>query len=182
MSVDSDGTVTVRDSLVQVIHEFGDPNLLAELEPRVGVDLTLHEEIALEFAAITAPVHEVVAWVVEHVEVRRGLERLAAFEPLVISAGFLELIEPVLAREGVQLEVLANRVDAREDGWRVRFRDEAACATCGEPCKRDGLAGDPYVYSGTGTQIAARRSRPTGSSHATRSRRTSTSSASPTRR
>ena len=51
--LDWDGTVTVRDSLVQVIHEFGDPALLAELEPRVGVDLTLHEEIALEFAAIT---------------------------------------------------------------------------------------------------------------------------------
>jgi 2-hydroxy-3-keto-5-methylthiopentenyl-1-phosphate phosphatase len=34
--VDWDGTVTVRDSLVQVIHEFGDPALLAELEPRVS--------------------------------------------------------------------------------------------------------------------------------------------------
>ena len=57
--VDWDGTVTVRDSLVQVIHEFGDPALLAELEPRVGVDLTLHEEIALEFRAITTPLEEV---------------------------------------------------------------------------------------------------------------------------
>ena len=148
--VDWDGTVTVRDSLVQVIHEFGNPALLAELEPRVGVDLTLHEEIALEFAAITAPLEEVAAWVVEHVEVRPGLSRLAALEPLVISAGFVELIEPVLAREGVELEVLANRVDARPDGWLVRFRDEAACATCGEPCKRAALAGGPYAYVGDG--------------------------------
>ena len=70
--VDWDGTVTVRDSLVQVIHEFGDPALLAELEPRVGVDLTLHEEIALEFAAITAPLDEVVAWVRRE---RRGAAR-----------------------------------------------------------------------------------------------------------
>ena len=61
--VDWDGTVTVRDSLVQVIHEFGDPALLAELEPRVGVDLTLHEEIALEFLAITTPLDEVARWV-----------------------------------------------------------------------------------------------------------------------
>ncbi len=148
--VDWDGTITVHDSLVQVIHEFGDPALLAELEPRVGVDLTLHEEIALEFAAIMAPLDEIVAWVVENVQVRPGLHELAALDPLVISAGFHELIEPVLEREGVALEVLANRVDARPDGWVVRFRDETACVTCGEPCKRGSLAGQPYVYVGDG--------------------------------
>jgi 2-hydroxy-3-keto-5-methylthiopentenyl-1-phosphate phosphatase len=148
--VDWDGTVTVRDSLVQVIHEFGDPALLAELEPRVGVDLTLHEEIALEFLAITTPLDEVVEWVLEHVEVRPGLVELARLEPLVISAGFHELIEPVLAREGVELEVLANRVDARPAGWVVQFRDEAACATCGEPCKRGSLVGEAYAYAGDG--------------------------------
>lgn len=148
--VDWDGTITVQDSLVQVIHEFGDPQLLAELEPRVGVDLTLHEEIAAEFRAITAPLDDLVAWVVENVEVRPGLRELAALEPLVVSAGFHELIEPVLAREGVELEVLANRVDARPDGWVVRFRDETACLTCGEPCKRGSIAGEPYVYVGDG--------------------------------
>jgi 2-hydroxy-3-keto-5-methylthiopentenyl-1-phosphate phosphatase len=148
--VDWDGTVTVRDSLVQVIHEFGDPRLLAELEPRVGVDLTLHEEIALEFRAITAPLDDVLAWVREHVRVREGLRELAALDPLVISAGFHELIEPVLEREGIRLEVLANHVVAGPDGWRVEFRDETACASCGEPCKRGALAGQPYVYVGDG--------------------------------
>ena len=87
---------------------------------------------------------------VEHVEVRPGLRELAELQPLVISAGFHELIEPVLAREGVELEVLANRVDVRPDGWVVRFRDETACATCGEPCKRGSLAGEPYIYVGDG--------------------------------
>jgi 2-hydroxy-3-keto-5-methylthiopentenyl-1-phosphate phosphatase len=148
--VDWDGTVTVRDSLVQVIHEFGDPGLLAELEPRVGVDLTLHEEIALEFAAITAPLDEVVAWVLENVGVRPGLRELAELEPVVVSAGFRQLIEPVLAREGVGLEVLADDVEARPHGWVVRFRDETVCATCGEPCKRGGVAGEPYVFVGDG--------------------------------
>jgi 2-hydroxy-3-keto-5-methylthiopentenyl-1-phosphate phosphatase len=148
--LDWDGTVTVQDSLVQVIHEFGDPAILAELEPRVGVDLTLHQEIAAEFEAITAPLAEVAGWVVEHVEVRPGLKEVAALDPLVISAGFHELIEPVLAREGVALDVLANRVDAGADGWVVRFRDETVCATCGEPCKRGSLAGEPYVYVGDG--------------------------------
>ena len=148
--VDWDGTVTVQDSLVQVIHEFGDPALLAELEPRVGVDLTLHEEIALEFAAITSPLEDVVAWALEHVDVRPGLHELAELRPTIVSAGFLELIGPVLLREGVELPVLANTVEARPDGWVVHWRDEAVCATCGEPCKRGGLAGEPYVYVGDG--------------------------------
>jgi 2-hydroxy-3-keto-5-methylthiopentenyl-1-phosphate phosphatase len=148
--VDWDGTITVQDSLVQVIHEFGDPALLAELEPRVGVDLTLHEEIALEFAAITAPLEDVVAWVLENVEVRPGLHELAELHPTIVSAGFHELIGPVLLREGVELPLLANTVDARLDGWVVHWRDEAVCATCGEPCKRGGLAGEPYAYVGDG--------------------------------
>lgn len=148
--VDWDGTITARDSLVQVLHQFGDPALPAELEPRVGVDLTLHEEIALEFRSLSATMDEVVAWVLEHVEVRAGLHELAALEPLVVSAGFHELIHPVLEREGVRLEVLANNVEADPNGWRVRFRDEAACAVCGEPCKRGALAASPYVYVGDG--------------------------------
>jgi 2-hydroxy-3-keto-5-methylthiopentenyl-1-phosphate phosphatase len=148
--VDWDGTVTVRDSLVQVIHEFGNPALLAELEPRVGVDLTLHEEIAAEFAAISAPLEDVVDWVLANVEVRPGMAELAELRPVIVSAGFHELIEPVLRREGIELEVLANRIEARPDGWRVSFRDEAACASCGEPCKRAGVAGSPYAYVGDG--------------------------------
>ena len=148
--VDWDGTVTVRDSLVQVIHEFGDAELLAELEPRVGVDLTLHEEIARELAAITAPIDEVVEWVLDNVEVRPGLHELTGLAPTVVSAGFRQLIEPVLAREGVELDVLANEVEARPNGWVVRFRDETVCATCGEPCKRAGVSGEPYVFVGDG--------------------------------
>ena len=148
--VDWDGTVTVQDSLVQVIHEFGDPAMLAELEPRVGVDLTLHEEIALEFAAVTAPLEEVVAWALENVEVRPGLRALAELRPTIVSAGFHELIGPVLLREGVELPVLANTVEPGPDGWVVHFRDGAVCAACGEPCKRGGLAGEPYAYIGDG--------------------------------
>jgi 2-hydroxy-3-keto-5-methylthiopentenyl-1-phosphate phosphatase len=148
--VDWDGTVTVQDSLVQVIHEFGNPALLAELEPRVGVDLTLHEEIAAEFAAISAPLEDVVDWVLANVEVRPGMAELAELRPVIVSAGFHELIGPVLRREGIELEVLANRIEARPDGWRVSFRDEAACASCGEPCKRAGVAGSPYAYVGDG--------------------------------
>ena len=35
---------------------------------------------------------------------------------MIVSSGFRELIEPVLEREGVELEVVANALDARPDG------------------------------------------------------------------
>jgi 2-hydroxy-3-keto-5-methylthiopentenyl-1-phosphate phosphatase len=144
--------VTVEDGLVLVLRRFGDPRLLEELEPRVGVDLTLHEEIALEFASVTAPLEEVVAWVREHVRVRPGFRELAALHrPTILSSGFVELIEPVLAREGVTgLQVQANRVEARPDGWRVEWRDEAQCTECGEACKRGSLPAGEVVYVGDG--------------------------------
>ena len=95
---------------------------------------------------------QVVEWLLGVVRIRDGFHELAERHgPTVISAGFHELIEPVLEREGVRVEVLANRIDAHPSGWRVRWRDEAACATCGEPCKRGALAGGgPYVYVGDG--------------------------------
>jgi 2-hydroxy-3-keto-5-methylthiopentenyl-1-phosphate phosphatase len=150
--LDWDGTVTVEDGLVLVLREFGDARLLEELEPRVGVDLTLHKEIALEFASVRAPIEEVVAWVSQHVHVRPGFHELAAaYRPTILSSGFVELIEPVLEREGIEgLDVVANRLDARPDGWRVLWRDEAQCAECGEPCKRGALSGDDVVYVGDG--------------------------------
>jgi 2-hydroxy-3-keto-5-methylthiopentenyl-1-phosphate phosphatase len=144
--------VTVEDGLVLVLREFGDERLLAELEPRVGVDLTLHEEIALEFASVRAPLEDVVAWVTEHVHVRPGFRELAeAYGPTILSSGFVELIEPVLEREGAaELDVRANRVEARPDGWRVLWRDEAQCVECGEACKRGSLPGPDVVYVGDG--------------------------------
>jgi 2-hydroxy-3-keto-5-methylthiopentenyl-1-phosphate phosphatase len=83
--------------------------------------------------------------------VRRGFHELvAAHRPLILSSGFHELIEPILDREGVEAAVRANRLDPRADGWRVRFRDEAACATCSEACKRASLPPPPVAYVGDG--------------------------------
>ena len=56
-----------------------------------------------------------------------------------------------LEREGVDLDVVANRLDPRPDGWRVLFRSETACTLCGEPCKREDLAGlGAFAYAGDG--------------------------------
>ena len=61
------------------------------------------------------------------------------------------VIEPILSREGVALEVLANDVQWQSDGWRATFRNGDACGTCGEPCKRADLpANGEIVYVGDG--------------------------------
>lgn len=150
--VDWDGTVTEVDGLHLVLLEFGDERIFDEAEERLGRDLTLHEVIALEFTTVRAPLDEVVAWVQENVRVRPGFVELAReHRPLVVSSGFHELIHPVLEREGLELDVRANRVDARPDGWRVRFRDAESCSVCGEPCKRSDIAGfGGIVYVGDG--------------------------------
>jgi 2-hydroxy-3-keto-5-methylthiopentenyl-1-phosphate phosphatase len=152
--LDWDGTVTERDTLHLVLERFGDAETYERAEEELEAGrMTLNEVIATEFATVTAPLDEVVAYVVEHARVRPGFAELArARHPLVVSSGFHELIEPVLEREGVLdlVELRANRVDARPDGWRVQFRVAEACEICGEPCKRGDLPAGEVVYAGDG--------------------------------
>ncbi len=150
--LDWDGTVTEVDGLHLVLLEFGDVGVYEEAEERLGRSLTLHEVIELEFRSVRAPLTEVVDWVCENVTVRAGFRELAAAQrPLVVSSGFDELIRPVLRREGVDLDVRANRIDARPEGWRAIFRDQPLCHVCGERCKRHDVEGiDTFVYVGDG--------------------------------
>src|SRR5436190_293904 len=110
--LDWDGTVTERDSLLMVLEQFGDWEKCERLgEELFAGRITLREEIDRQFATVTAPLDEVVAWVVANVRVRAGLPELVErFHPVVVSSGFHELIDPVLAREGVTVELEANRI------------------------------------------------------------------------
>jgi len=150
--VDWDGTVTEVDGLHLVLGEFGDETIYDAAENRLGQELTLHQVIALEFESVRAPLADVVAWVRANVRLRPGFDDFArTHRPLVVSSGFHELIEPVLEREGLELEVRANRLDPRLDGWRALFRNAKPCPVCGEPCKRADLVGlDDVVYVGDG--------------------------------
>ena len=108
--LDWDGTITERDTLHMAIEEFGDVELFHALEEQIGRELTLNEVIGVEMGTISAPFDAVLDWLLDTVVVRPGLpELVAAHDPLIISAGFHELIEPVLAREGVAATVVANR-------------------------------------------------------------------------
>jgi 2-hydroxy-3-keto-5-methylthiopentenyl-1-phosphate phosphatase len=145
--LDWDGTCTAADSLVEAIRRFGDPDVH---ERPFG---SYAESLTAEVASIRASEAEVSAWAVENVQVRTGLHELVGrYRPVIVSSGLPQLIAPVLAREGLDLELRCNDAEPRPDGWRLRFRDLGPCPVCGDMCKRRSLpAGRPLVYAGDGT-------------------------------
>ena len=161
--LDWDGTVTVDDTLILALREFGDWQIYLDAAAalRRG-EITLHEEIRRDAESIRTPIEEVVAWLVEHLELRPGFHELAeTHRPVIVSSNFRQLIEPILAREGVELEVRANDVEWEPRGWRATFRNGEVCGTCGEPCKRadvtsaDANGGVVYVGDGYSDRCAA---------------------------
>lgn len=122
--------------------------------------MPLREVITREFAPVTEPLENVVAWALENVRIRPGFRELVelaqerGWQVLIVSSGFHELIEPVLALEGVDVELHANRLDPRPDGWVVLWNYDDECEACGESCKRATVArlgrGEKVVYVGDG--------------------------------
>ena len=149
--LDWDGTVTERDTVELVSERFGDIAAYRRTGALMGHSLTHDEALAASLATVRAPLDEVVAWVHASVQLRRGFRELVERHgPLVVSSGFHELIDPILAREGVDVQVLANRVEARPEGWRIAFRQRPRCASCGECCKRAELPPGEVAYVGDG--------------------------------
>ena len=146
IALDWDGTCTVSDSLVAAIQVFGDPSVFER-------DYGTHgESLVHEVATIRASAEEVSAWAAENVELRPGFRELVErFRPVIVSSGLPQLILPVLAREGVEVEVRSNGANPRLDGWVLSFYDDRPCPVCGELCKRAALPeGRPLVYVGDG--------------------------------
>jgi 2-hydroxy-3-keto-5-methylthiopentenyl-1-phosphate phosphatase len=161
IAVDFDGTVTEIDLLDTIARDFGDPVVYQEVEDGLhGGTMALREVITREFEPVRSPLEEVVGWELDNVRVRDGfrefveLARERGWRVVIVSSGFHELIKPILEREGVEVELHANRVDPRPEGWRVEWRYDSTCDTCGESCKRSivqALAGDDeLIYIGDG--------------------------------
>lgn len=149
--LDWDGTCTETDAVVLAVQQFGDPEVFRVAEQAIGRRLGLHEVLTLELATLHAPLAEVVAYLVENVGLRPGFREIVArHRPLVLSSGFYELIEPLLGRDGIEVEVVANRLDPRPEGWIPLFRDDESCPECGQACKRASLPAGAVVYVGDG--------------------------------
>jgi 2-hydroxy-3-keto-5-methylthiopentenyl-1-phosphate phosphatase len=156
--VDFDGTITEEDLLRQISVIYGEPALVDRVEGALREGrISLREEITRAYAPVKAPLGDVVAWVLENARIRPGFRELVelaherGWRFVVLSSGFVELIRPTLEREGVDVEILANSVDAQPTGWRVHWRDEAVCAECDQSCKRAALPAEgEIVYVGDG--------------------------------
>jgi HAD superfamily phosphoserine phosphatase-like hydrolase len=140
--LDFDGTITERDTLDLLAQEYA-PAAFAEAEERLqSGEWTLNQVIRHEFEAVRADEAEVLAFLREHVTLRPGLAELIDLcrerfvEAVVVSAGFHEVIEPVLAWNGVALPVVAHHATFTRDGAIVSFRERPVCEHCGEECKR----------------------------------------------
>jgi 2-hydroxy-3-keto-5-methylthiopentenyl-1-phosphate phosphatase len=151
--VDWDGTATTEDTLIKVMEEFGDWQVYLDASGALKRgEITLHEEIRRDAEGIKAPLELVQGWLVDHIVLRPGFHEFAeSRRPVIVSSNFRQLIEPILANEGLELEVRANEVEWHPDGWRGSFRNGDVCGTCGEPCKRADLPEDEnVVYIGDG--------------------------------
>jgi 2-hydroxy-3-keto-5-methylthiopentenyl-1-phosphate phosphatase len=112
---------------------------------------SFREVMEREMASLRLPLDEAVAWLLEHVRLRPGFRELVGeHRPLVVSSSFEETIRPILERAGVEVELFANRVDARPEGWQVVWRDDDPCPECGDLCKRRALPKAPFAYVGDG--------------------------------
>lgn len=151
--LDWDGTCTEIDTLWLVLERFGDYDVFKRAgEQLMRGEIGYRELMELEFSTVKgAQLDEVTGWLTDAARMRPGFHELVArHDPLVLSSGFEELIRPLLARENVDVELIANRLDPQPDGWRVLWNREAPCEVCGDWCKRGGLPAGRVVYVGDG--------------------------------
>jgi 2-hydroxy-3-keto-5-methylthiopentenyl-1-phosphate phosphatase len=141
--VDFDGTITERDTLVDIVQEQA-PEVFDQVEEDLQAGrITLRECIAREFEAVRGPHDEIVARAVSRVRVRDGFPDLVAsaqragHRVVVVSSGFESIIRPVLEREGVPpVDVVAHEVRFGPGGSTVEFRHGEICTVCDQECKR----------------------------------------------
>jgi len=151
--LDWDGTCTEIDTLWLVLEQFGDYDVFKRAgEQLMRGEISYRELMEIEFSTVKdARLDEVSGWLARAARIRPGFHELVRhYDPLVLSSGFAELIRPLLAREGVEVELIANSLDPRPDGWRVVWNRDAPCEVCGDWCKRGGLPEGRFVYVGDG--------------------------------
>ena len=157
---DFDGTVTSRDTNSALAKRFA-PAAVAGLEGRLASrELTLRDVLTAEFADVTASIEELLE-VALAIPFRSGFGRLLAHAEragahvVLLSSGFHELIEPMLAHAGFagRVPLIANNLLTGAGGGRVTWRDLPVCALCDEPCKRHDVAQLRARHAGDGASV-----------------------------
>ncbi|MBC7645060.1 MAG: HAD-IB family phosphatase [Thermoleophilia bacterium] len=163
---DFDGTVTVHDTNSYLSERFAPDAFNAWDGKLTGGKATLREVLSAEAAGMTAGSAAIVEAAVAGIEMRAGFREFVALcaaqgdELVLLSAGFRQLIEPMLEGWGLGgvLELIANDIAYTSEGGTVTWRDVPVCDQCDEPCKRGEVDvlrarsgnGEPVVYIGDG--------------------------------
>ena len=157
---DFDGTVTSRDTNSALARRFA-PEAFDGLEGKLGRrELTLREVLAAEFADVTEELDALVEVAVA-IPLRDGFEAFldaadrADATVVLLSSGFRELIEPMLAHNGLggRVPLLANSIEFDGRGGRVTWRELPTCDLCGEPCKRHDVASLRSEHAADGREV-----------------------------
>lgn len=144
---DFDGTVTERDTNSALARRFA-PDAWDRVEGKLfSGEMTLREVLGAEFAGITAGLDAVVEEALRiplrpsFADFLDAAERVEA-RVLLLSSGFREIIEPMLANAGLlgRIPLVSNAIELDETGGRITWRDLPTCDLCGEPCKRHDVA------------------------------------------
>jgi 2-hydroxy-3-keto-5-methylthiopentenyl-1-phosphate phosphatase len=141
---DFDGTVTSTDTLSYLSKRFS-PEVWDAVENKLfSGEMPLRAVLEAEMGGIYLPHETVVQAAVEAIPLRPGFAEFVAMtrrrgdELVVLSAGFRQLIVPMMEHAGVRdVELIANDVKFSEtDGGTVTWRSIAPCELCSETCKR----------------------------------------------
>jgi len=127
ITIDFDGTVTLVDTTDLMLERFADPKWRTVEAEWVNGLIGSRECLARQAALLSASSDEIDA-ALDAVEIDLGFPRfLREAQALgatmkIVSDGFDRFIEPILARIGVKVPVLSNRlVSAGPRSWRAEF-------------------------------------------------------------
>ncbi|MBI3322426.1 MAG: HAD-IB family phosphatase [Candidatus Omnitrophica bacterium] len=159
---DFDGTVTLQDTLVEILDRYGSPEWRQVQERVVAGELTIREGLRQEMATVRAGVEEVRALLAERVQVDPAFPgflnrmRERGVPVILLSGGFDLCVETVMVKSGAwPIPFLANRLRKDNGSWEVEFPyPSAACEACGH-CKGDPIRawkeqGYTAVFAGNG--------------------------------
>lgn len=139
---DFDGTVTLRDTNSFLANALASEAAVGTADALASRSMTLREVLDREVSAMTAE-HDQVLELALTIPFRAGLRELVDGAAdrgdrfVVLSSGFRQLIEPMLAHAGFpDLELVCNDVEHGAGGGRITWRELPVCDICSEECKR----------------------------------------------
>jgi 2-hydroxy-3-keto-5-methylthiopentenyl-1-phosphate phosphatase len=144
---DFDGTVTARDTNSTLARRFA-PAAQERVEGKLATrELTIRDVLGAEYEAMTAGLDAIVEAALE-IPFRAGFGEFvdavegAGARLVLLSGGFTQVIEPMLADKGFlgRVPLVANDIEFDESGGRVTWRELPVCDLCGEECKRHDVA------------------------------------------